>query len=117
MTQSRDEMDRREFTGKALLAMLAGVTVTITGCSNPAEPEPPPTDKSGVIENNHGHVATITSAQLTSGGAVILNIQGTASHDHVLELTAAEVTRIRWGASLSKSCAMYRTHMHTITFN
>jgi hypothetical protein len=112
-------MDRREFTGKALLAMLAGVTVTIAGCGSegPAAPSAPLTDKTGVVENNHGHAATITSAQQAAGGGATLNIQGTSSHDHVLELTAAEVTRVRFGLQVVKQCGMSRNHMHTITFN
>jgi hypothetical protein len=118
MTQSRDWIDRREFTGKALLALLAGVTVTITGCGADSPTEAAPvTDKSGTIENNHGHDATITSAQQKAGGAVTLNIQGTSSHNHELVLTAAEVTAIRFGERLAKGCATNRNHMHTITFN
>jgi hypothetical protein len=111
-------MDRREFTGKALLAMLAGVTVTITGCGSDSPTDAAPlTDKSGTIENNHGHVATITSAQQKSGGAVTLSIQGTASHNHELVLTAGEVTAIRFGQRLVKGCESNRNHMHQITFN
>ena len=119
MTQSRDWIDRREFTRQGLLAMLAGVTVTIAGCGSDSAtvPTAPVNDKTGVIANNHGHVATITSAQQTAGGNVILNIQGTSSHEHTLELTAAEVSRIRFGFQLAKGCAMNRNHMHTITFN
>ena len=118
MTRSRDGMDRREFTGRALLAMLAGVTVTITGCGSESPSEPAPAiDRTGNIQNNHGHVATITSAQQKAGGVVLLNIQGTSSHDHVLELTAAEVMTIRFGQQVVKGCATNRNHMHTITFN
>ena len=119
MAQSRDCIDRREFTGRALMAMLAGVTVTITGCGsdNGAEPSPPVTDREGVVANNHGHVVAITAAQQWAGGNVTLTIQGTASHDHMLELTAAEVVTIRTGARLEKACATTRNHVHTITFN
>jgi hypothetical protein len=119
MAQSRDCIDRRAFTGKALLAMLAGVTVTITGCGegNGAAPSPPVTDKTGVILNNHGHVATITSAQQTAGGGVTLDIQGSSSHNHVLVLTASEVEWIRGGLQMAKDCEMGRNHVHTISFN
>ena len=119
MTQSRDCIDRREFAGRALLAMLAGVTVTITGCGSDhgAEPSPPVTDREGVIARNHGHAVAITAAQQWAGGNVTLTIQGTSSHDHVLELTAAEVVAIRVGTRLDKDCAMTRNHVHTITFN
>jgi hypothetical protein len=113
-------MDRREFTGRALMALFAGVTVSISsgcGSENGAAPSPPVTDKSGTIANNHGHVATITAAQQTAGGGVSLNIQGSGSHDHVLVLTASEVEWIRGGLSMAKDCEMNRNHVHTISFN
>ena len=119
MAQSRDCMDRREFTGRALMAMFAGVTVTISGCGsdNGVEPGPPVTDKSGTIANNHGHVATITAAQQTAGGGMTLSIQGTSSHDHTLVLSASEVEWIRGGLAMAKDCEMNRNHAHTVTFN
>jgi hypothetical protein len=117
MAQSRDGMDRREFTSKALLAMLAGVTVTMTGCGSPSAPTLAATDSTGAVGTNHGHAVTISAAQLNAGGGVSLNIQGTSSHDHVLELTALEVVRIRAGIQVVKSCGMMRSHQHTITFN
>ena len=119
MAQSRDGMDRREFTGRALLAMFAGVTVTISGCGsdNGTEPSPPVTDKTGTIANNHGHTATITAAQQTAGGGVTLNIQGTSSHDHVLVLSKSEVEWIKGGLQMAKDCEMNRSHQHTISFN
>jgi hypothetical protein len=36
------------------------------------------------ISANHGHSAVITGAQLTAGGAVELNIRGTATHAHTV---------------------------------
>ena len=120
MTQSRDGMNRREFTGRALMAMLAGVTVTMTtgcGSDNGTGPSFPVTDRTGVVDRNHGHVVTITSAQQTAGGNVVLNIQGTSSHDHTLELTELEVVRIRAGIQVTKDSAMGRSHVHTVTFN
>ena len=118
MAQSRDCIDRREFTGRALMAMLAGITVTITGCgSDNTVTATPPSDKTGVVDTNHGHTVTITSAQQMAGGNVTLNIQGTSSHDHLLELTAAEVATIRAGMRFSKDCVMMRNHVHTVIFN
>jgi hypothetical protein len=119
MAQSRDCIDRREFTGRALMAMLAGVTVTMTGCGsdNGAVPSPPVTDRTAVVATNHGHAVTITAAQQMAGGNVVLNIQGTSSHDHVLELTAVEVAQIRAGLQVVKGCAMMRSHTHMVTFN
>src|SRR4029434_5787564 len=90
MAQSRDGMDRREFTERALMAMLAGVTITITGCGshNGVAPEPLPGVKLGTIANNHGHEVLITTGQQMAGGSVALNIQGARSPDHMLATTA-----------------------------
>ena len=119
MTQSRDGLNRREFTGRALMAMLAGVTVTMTGCGsdNGAGPSFPVTDRTGVVDRNHGHLVTVTSAQQLEGGNVVLNIQGSSSHEHLLELTALDVVRIRAGIQVTKDSAVGRGHVHTVTFN
>ena len=116
--------DRREFTVAALLAMLGGVSITISGCGGNASPSSPSTpsttqpvaDKNGAIANNHGHVAVITSPQLTAANPLSLNPQGTASHNHVLELSAAEVLQIRDGRTLAKECSG-SSHTHMVTFN
>jgi hypothetical protein len=113
--------DRRQFTLAAMLAMLGGVSITISGCgsaSSPAAPSttPPVADQNGVIANNHGHVATITSAQLTAANGVLLNLQGTASHNHTLELSAGEVAQIRDGRTVARECAG-ASHTHMVTFN
>jgi hypothetical protein len=102
--------------------MLAGVTVSISGCGseNPAGPQKPHnlSDRTATVADNHGHDATITAAQQAPGGSgVSLNIQGAARHNHVLELTAAEVKAISHGMRVTKSCMMANSHMHAITFN
>ncbi|HEX9094084.1 MAG TPA: hypothetical protein VF902_08890, partial [Coriobacteriia bacterium] len=83
---------RRQFTVASAMAILSGVAITITSAcggsssspSAPSTPAPTPTptpaaaDKAGVISDNHGHSAVITGAQLTAGGALSLDIRGTA---------------------------------------
>src|SRR5262245_7856842 len=104
-------VDRRDFVLGSLLAMLGGVPLTISssacggGGSSPTAPTPPPSDKTGDITSNHGHVAVVTSAQQLAGGAVSLNIQGTSSHNHVVELTADQVNQIRDGQKVSNDCS------------
>jgi hypothetical protein len=77
---------------------------------------PPPADNNGVIANNHGHVAQVTSAQLTAANGVLLNLQGTASHNHTLELSADEVMQIRDGRTVARECNG-TSHKHMVTFN
>jgi hypothetical protein len=69
------------------------------------------------VSANHGHVATVTGAQITAGGSVLLDIRGSADHPHTLSLTAAEVAQIGAGARVSKASSTDASHDHTVTFN
>jgi hypothetical protein len=115
--------DRREFTRLSLLAMLSGVPITIGGCGGGGSGSPTTSssgDKSGSISANHGHVVTITSAELAAGGQLLLTLRGTigvAQHSHTVSLTAAEVVSIRDGSRVSKVSSTDDLHEHTVTFN
>jgi hypothetical protein len=119
-------LDRREFTLRSALALLGGVTITISpGCGGGSGSGGSPTrptsggepDTIGVVANNHGHQATITSAQLAAGGPLVLNIQGNADHAHMVELTAADLNQIRGQQSVSKECSSQAAHTHMVTFS
>ena len=133
MASQTKELSRREFSVAAALAALSGVAITITsaacGSSYSSSPTPVPTpapaptptpaagDKTGVISSNHGHSAVITGAQLTAGGALMLDITGQATHPHSVTLSAAEVTAIAGGQRTSKESSTEASHSHTVTFN
>lgn len=118
---------RREFTLEAALAMLAGVTITVTGCGGDSSNNssggggtptgPSGQDKTGEISLNHGHTATIQAAQLTAGNAISLNIQGQATHPHTVELSQSELSQISAGTRLAKASSTDNAHSHTVTFN
>src|SRR6185503_2998269 len=117
--------DRREFTVAAMLAMLGGVSIAISACgkagSSPLAPSTPSTpepvaDRTGTISSNHGHVAVITGAQLTAASTLALSIQGTASHNHMLELSSDEIGQIRAGQTFTKE-STGTGHKHMVTFN
>ncbi len=119
-------LDRRQFTLAAALAALSGVAITISACgggggssSSPAAPTGTggTGDKVGQISNNHGHSAVITGAQLTAGGALNLDIQGTATHTHGVSLTGAEIASIAAGQRMAKESTTQESHSHTVTFN
>jgi len=126
-------LGRREFTVASALAMLSGVTITISSCgggsspSSPSTPAPTPTpaggDKVGEISANHAHTAVITAVQLTAGDALMLDITGTSDHPHTVSLTAAEVMSIAANQRVSKTSTSsgaggpYGNHAHTVTFN
>jgi hypothetical protein len=118
-------MSRRQFTEAGVMAMLAGVVVTLSDCgsSSPTTPSSPPPstggggDVTGSISANHGHTAVITRAQLTAGGAINLDIRGTATHPHTVSLSQSEVVAIAAGQRVSKTSSSDSGHMHDVTFN
>jgi len=127
-------IDRRQFTLASAMALLSGVAITITetACggssyspSSPTTtptPNPTPTpsaggDKVGTISSNHGHSAVVTAARITAGAAFSLDIQGSSSHPHTVELTVADLTAIAANQRVSKESSTDSAHSHTVTFN
>jgi hypothetical protein len=123
-------ISRREFTLEWALAMLAGVAITVSGCgsdspSSPTQtPTPTPggsggtsTDVNGVVSANHGHIATITAAQITAAGALSLNIMGNATHPHTVTLTATQVQQIGARQQVAVTSTTDAGHDHTVTFS
>jgi hypothetical protein len=137
------KLTRREFTSASISALFVGMAVTLTACkaggsgSAALGPTPvPPTnptqsgDDVGAVSANHGHSAVVTRAQLLAGGAVSLNIKGSADHEHVVDLTSAQVQQVAAGAKVSAPSSSGTTqvgdgyggytpyeHSHTVTFN
>jgi hypothetical protein len=114
------------------MAVLSGVAITVTGCGGssssggnpmaPSTPAPTPTptaggDKVGTVGSNHGHSAVITAAQLTSAGAVSLDIRGNADHPHSVVLTADEVMAIAANTRVTTESSVDASHSHRVTFS
>ncbi len=114
-------LTRREFTVESALAMLAGVTITITGCGDddPAPTTVAASGKTGTVSTDAGHThggAEITAAQLGAGNAITLTLTG-AGHTHTLPLSQAELSQINAGTRVSKDSSNDNAHTHTVTFN
>ena len=116
-------LTRREFTVESALAMLAGVTITITGCGGDDNPAAPTgvsgSGKTGTVSTDAGHThggAEITAAQLAAGNAITLTLTG-SGHTHTLSLSQAELSQINAGTRVSKDSSNDNAHTHTVTFN
>ena len=120
--------ERRAFTVQSILALLSGVTITVAACGDddsPTSPGPGPTPGGGVsgsVSANHGHSAVIDSARLTAGNAVVLDIRGSATHPHTVELSSQEVSQIAARQRVSKLSSDDDSpdagrHNHMVTFN
>ena len=97
-------LDRREFTLEAVVALLGGVAITVSGCgggSSMTNPDPVPSagpgDEVGRVGTNHGHTAVVSAAQLAAGAGFSLQIRGQSDHPHTVSLSTADVTGIAAG--------------------
>lgn len=129
------EVSRRDFNAASLTALFVGMSVWVGACgksgsdASPVAPTSTTTsgtsgtgtstvsDKAGTISSNHGHAATVTGVQLQAGGAVTLHIQGTAGHDHTVNLSASEVGQIAGGTRATMESSTDSGHSHSVTFN
>jgi len=118
---------RRKFTLEAALAILAGCVITITDAAcggkddTPTNPAPAPTDITGTISANHGHAAVVTAAQITATSAIVLDIKGTAVHNHTLSLSQADLQTLKNRTPVSRDSSSDVSgsaglHLHTVTF-
>jgi hypothetical protein len=117
-------LGRREFLGAAAAALFAGVVIQITGCSsddNPASSQGGNGDVTGFISENHPspHKAVITKAMVDAGGAIDLDITGSAGHSHTVSLTADQMALIKskLHVMLDSSAGGSDSHKHMVMFN
>ena len=99
--------------GTAALALFGG------GPANPT-----PTTGCGAsdaeISNNHGHLLTIPSADLDSTSDMSYSIMGSATHDHTVTLTVAQLAALKAGqvvtaTSTVTDAAPFGSHSHDLT--
>ena len=123
------DTERRHITALAAMALLGGATITVASCgggtpsgpsAGPTPPSPPacPSDAAcGVVSSDPAHAAMVTGAQLAAGGALVLDISGSSSHGHLVELSAADVVAVREHRQVQKQSSVELGHSHRVTFN
>jgi hypothetical protein len=104
-----------------VLALALAAAVGAAGCGddddNGSPTGPSAQGATGVIANNHGHVATLTGAQVSAGRAVSLDIRGSADHGHTLDLTNDDVVRLQSRQRVERDASANNNHTHRVTFN
>jgi hypothetical protein len=125
--ESNHLISRRAFTVDWVLAMLAGATIVVTGCGDKSSPSSPSSnsggtsgtaqDVTGTVSANHGHVATVKAVDIRNGIAVTPDITGTATHTHMVSLTATQVQQIGNRQQVVVTSTTDAAHSHTVTFN
>jgi hypothetical protein len=118
---THEQLTRREFTLEAALAMLAGVTITISGCGGDdsvAGPSGQAGGRAGTVSSSAGHIhsAQITAAQLMAGNAISVTLTG-GDHTHTVALSQNELAQINAGTRVQKESSNDQAHTHFVTFN
>ncbi len=67
-----------------------------------------------MIAGNHGHVLNVTQADIDAGVDKTYTLSGSAGHEHMLTITAAQFAQLAAGESIT-STSTATTHMHTVT--
>jgi hypothetical protein len=67
------------------------------------------------IGSNHGHMLTVTFAEVDAGAAKTYDITGTADHSHNLSISAAQMAQIKSGQTLNITSTSGSAHTHTVT--
>jgi hypothetical protein len=67
------------------------------------------------IAGNHGHQVTIAVADLDSTVDMTYNIQGAASHNHVVTLTVAQLQKLKGGQAVTVGSSVTLDHSHEVT--
>jgi hypothetical protein len=113
--------DGRMRAGRMVLAFVCTAGLGVAGCGDddgsPTSPSPTSQGATAVISNNHGHVATLTGAQVSAGRALSIDIRGTADHGHMLDLTNDDVVRLQTRQRVDKDATANNGHTHRVTFN
>ena len=71
-------------------------------------------DPTETIGSNHGHVLTVTAAEVRAGAEVTYHIMGTSSHDHTVTITAAMFQSLGSGMTVSATSSS-TGHTHSVT--
>lgn len=120
-----EPVSRRAFLRLALFPLAASAAAALAGCrigttgpedAPPLEPAPIG-DAPGFVFDNHQHSALLAASDLQAGLPVTLHIRGRSPHDHVVELTAAQVADIRAGREVTVPSTNDYGHAHDVTFN
>ena len=120
-------MERRKFVKQTVSLLLLGVPLAgmTASCASGVEPAPPlpnndPKDclangTNASIGTNHGHSLTVSKADVQSGVEKSYSIEGSASHDHILVISADNFTSLKNNTSIQVTSDSGGGHSHSVT--
>lgn len=69
----------------------------------------------GAISANHGHALSILRADLDSMVAKSYSIRGSATHDHTVSLSVAQLQELKAGNTVAVVSSVGDVHVHAVT--
>ncbi len=107
------------FTRKEFLLVLAGSAAAAACGGSSSTPGTPPNclqnGTNSEISANHGHSLTVSKADIQAGVDKTYDIMGTATHSHLLTLTAADFAKLAANQSAIEVSTNVEAHTHTVT--
>jgi hypothetical protein len=104
---------------KQFLAALGGGTVVLwlqaCGGGDDGGDDDNLSCSASAITNNHGHTLSIAEADLDSSTDKSYSIMGTASHDHTVTFTVAQLGMLKNGQSVTVTSSTGSGHTHDVT--
>jgi hypothetical protein len=110
-----NKIDRLQFLQLAGSMLGVGVAAACGGddTSAPAGPACDTTPPQATIQANHGHVLTVTAADAKAAMGMAYNIQGTATHNHKVNLTNNDFQTMEAGSTVYVVSEPGGTDLHT----
>lgn len=102
--------------GAVGVAALAGCGGDDGGGGTPDSPAAACTTPAAAIQGNHGHVITVSLADVNANADKTYDITGTGGHPHMVTVTAAQFTMIKSGQTLMVTSTSGGAHTHAVTF-
>lgn len=114
-------MTRKQFLRSVVGVGVGAVGVAVlAGCGGDdgAGPVDAPaavcTTPTAAIQGNHGHVITVTLAEVTAGVDKTYDIMGTSAHTHSVTITAADFVMIKAGTTRMVVSTTGGGHTHPV---
>ena len=117
-------MTRKDFLRSIVGAGVGAVGVAaLAGCGGddgggggtPDSPAAVCTTPAVAISGNHGHVLTVSLADVNAGVDKTYDIMGTSAHTHSVTVTAADFTTIKAGTTRMVVSTTGGGHTHSVT--
>lgn len=123
-------MDRKTFirktAGSLLLAVPAYALLSCSSSSDDSNSNPPPTGgnpdclangTNSNISSNHGHIITVSSADVNAGAEKTYDITGSGNHSHSVTVSAANFNTLKSNQQISVNSTSGDGHTHNVTIS